>query len=586
MGTSSLDRTDTHTPAPAPASGTRSRADDDTHTLLDRDIPLSSLDPAGEKLTPPPLEDPPPEPGGPGGKEQAQEGEYPSGLRLALILLGCIAAMFLANLDMTIVATAIPRITDDFHSLNDVGWYGSAFFLTVASFQSTWGKAYKYFPLKTGFLLSIAVFELGSLICAVAPNSVALIVGRALAGLGAGGIVAGDYTIIAFSAPPRRRPMYTGLLGAVYGVASVVGPLLGGVFTDSLTWRWCFYINLPIGGFAAAIILLFFTTPAAAQPVAASGLEKLLQMDPAGTFLIMAAVVCYLLALQWGGVTLPWSDPRSFGLLIGFGLLVGVFALNEWYMGERAIVLPRLLRQRTVVIASLYSFFLQGGFFLLVYYVPIYFQSIDDTSASGSGVRNLPLILGLALTSVLTGPVVRLTGHYVPLMLAGAALATVGAGLLYTLDAGTGPGAWIGYQALVGIGVGIGIQLPISAAQSRVDGADLAPVTAMVMFFSTVGGAFLISAGQSVFANTLVRSLAHTAPGVEPGRVIATGASALHDAFTAAELPGVLSAYMDGLKAAYALGLAALGGAALLSAGMEWRTLEPARAGAPARGPA
>ncbi|KZP00725.1 MFS general substrate transporter [Calocera viscosa TUFC12733] len=553
--TTALDNTNTPTPL---LSGSRE------DTLLD--IPLADLQPPDEKSVPLP-EEPPKDP-------DALEEDYPSGLRLALILVGCIAAIFLANLDMTIVATAIPRITDDFHSLADVGWYGSAFFLTVASFQSTWGKAYKYFPLKIGFLLSIAVFELGSLICAVAPNSIALIVGRAIAGVGAGGIVAGDYTIIAFSAPPLRRPMYTGLLGATYGVASVIGPLLGGVFTDKLTWRWCFYINLPIGGFAAAIIFLFFQTPQAAKPVAASGLEKFLQMDLLGTFTIMAAVVCYLLALQWGGVTIPWSDSRSYGLLIGFGLLVIAFMVIEWRMRERAIVLPRLLKQRTVLIASLYSFFLQGGFFLLVYYVPIYFQSIDNTSASNSGVRNLPLILGLAIMSLLTGPVVRLTGQYVPFMIVGAAIATVGAGLLYTLDIGSGTGEWIAYQALVGIGVGIGIQLPVTAAQSRVSVSDLAPVTATNIFFSTVGGAFLISAAQSIFANRMISSLAINAPGVDPALVIAAGASSLQETFSPDVLPGVLRAYMDGLKAAYALGIAALGIATVLSVFMEWRTFK------------
>lgn len=146
---------------------------------------------------------------------------------------------------MTIVATAIPKITDDFHGLGQIAWYGSAFFLTLASFQSTWGKAYKYFPLKITFLTSIFVFELGSLICGVAPSSTALIVGRSIAGLGGAGIASGSYTLIAFSAKPAQRPAFTGLLGASYGIASVVGPLLGGVFAEKVSWRWCFYINLP-----------------------------------------------------------------------------------------------------------------------------------------------------------------------------------------------------------------------------------------------------------------------------------------------------------------------------------------------------
>jgi MFS family permease len=140
-------------------------------------------------------------------------------------------------------------------------YFQSAFFLTVGASQSTWGKAYKYFPLKTVFLVSIGIFELGSLICGVAPRSITLIVGRAITGLGAAGVMSGCYTIIAFSVPPIRRPAFSGILGGMYGVASVIGPLLGGLFTDKASWRWCFYINLPIGGVGAGIILLFFRSP-------------------------------------------------------------------------------------------------------------------------------------------------------------------------------------------------------------------------------------------------------------------------------------------------------------------------------------
>ena len=175
---------------------------------------------------------------GPGDLSRIATADYPRAFQLAFIVVALVLSIFLVSLDMTIVATAIPRITDEFHSLNDVGWYGSAFFLTVASFQSTWGKAYKYFPLKPTFLLSIGIFEIGSLICGVAQNSITLIVGRAIAGMGGAGIASGAYTIIAFAVPPAQRPAFTGVLGAVYGCASVIGPLLGGVFTSHATWRW------------------------------------------------------------------------------------------------------------------------------------------------------------------------------------------------------------------------------------------------------------------------------------------------------------------------------------------------------------
>lgn len=174
--------------------------------------------------------------------------------------------------------------------------------------------------------------------------------------MGGAGIASGAYTIIAFSIPPRQRPAFTGLLGAAYGIASVIGPLLGGVFTSHATWRWCFFVNLPIGGVSALVILLFFQAPAASKPVKASWQEKILQMDLLGTFTIMAAIVCYLLALQWGGVTKAWSDSSVVGTLVGFALLLVVFGIVEWYMGDRAVLQGKLLGRREILVNCLYIF--------------------------------------------------------------------------------------------------------------------------------------------------------------------------------------------------------------------------------------
>jgi MFS family permease len=504
--------------------------------------------------------------------------DFPSPKRLAAIMVGLFLAMFTNNLDATIIATAIPYITDQFHTIKDVAWYVSATFLTFAAFQSTWGKALKYFPIKPTFLLALFLFELGSLICGVAPNSTALIVGRAIAGVGGAGVSAGAFTLIAFSAPPAQVPAYMGGMGATYAAAALLGPLLGGVLTQHATWRWCFYLNLPFGGITGLIIIFFYRAPAASRYAINTPVrEKFLQMDIMGSILIIGATVCYLLAFQWAGISKSWSDSSVIGTIVGFVLLTAAFCINEWKMDSRALLQPSLLKNRRIWSNQAHIFCISGGLFVLIYNTPIYFQSVKNTTPLESGIRNLPIIIG-SLFSLMAGAIVTVYGKlWAPLMAAGAAVATIGSGLIYTWDIDTGAGGWIGYQALTGIGTGLAMQIPMMANQAAVPVEDMSTVMAMTLFFQIIGGSFCVSAGQAAFSNTMLRKLKTTAPMVDPQKVLNTGAAQFRSVFPAEDVPGILEAYMAGLKVAFALAIALIGLSFLLALVPRWDNLRPAQ---------
>lgn len=437
--------------------------------------------------------------------------------------------------------------------------------MTTGGFQSTWGKVYKFFPLKISFLLAVFIFELGSLICGVAPNSVALIVGRAIAGIGAAGIGSGAFIIIAFIASPKRRPLFTGIIGMSYGIASVVGPLVGGAFADKVTWRWCFYINLPVGGVAAASIIFFFHTPDRALTTKATFKEKLLQIDPIGTILLICTITSYILLLQFGGQTKAWDSSTVIGLLVGFPLMVIAFMVWEWFQGERAAFPPRLMSNRLILMNSIYAFLFAGSYFIIVYYLPYYFQSIQNVNPTMSGVRNLPLIISMSLAIIVSGGSITKTGHTAPFMIVGGVLATIGSGLLYSLDIGTSTGKCIGYQIVGGVGWGLAYQVPINAVHGTVVPSDIATVTGVIVFFQTVGGAVFVAAAQAAFVNQIIIKLAGTARSINSALVVSTGASELRDVFTAEQMTAILPAYMTGLKVAYAISIAAAGIAFCLS---------------------
>jgi MFS family permease len=353
--------------------------------------------------------------------------------------------------------------------------------MTFGAAQTSAGKIYKYYDLKWSFLISMLIFEVGSLICGVAPNSKTLVVGRAIAGLGGAGLSVGGTSIVSFTVPPAKRPMMMGVIGMTYAIAAVLGPLLGGAFTDRVTWRWCFYINLPIGGIAAVAVFFFLRLPAAVAPPQISWTKKLLHVDPVGIALAMGGITCFILALQYGGNTHPWNSSMVIGLLVGFGLLAIALVGWEIWLGDYSMMLPRLYKQRSLSTTAPYQFFFMGSYLVLLYYLPIYFQSILGASPIKSGVNNLPLVLAAAVFALAGGAVVMKTGRAQQVMFVGSMLSTVAIGLIYTLDIGTSTGKWVGYQFFTGASMAFAIMHGLSIAQANVGPEDLAAVTANLL---------------------------------------------------------------------------------------------------------
>ena len=330
-----------------------------------------------------------------------------------------------------------------------------------------------------------------------------------------------------------------------------------------LTSLRCFWINLPIGGLAGAFVMIFFSTPDHGKPVKAPWKEKLLQMDFGGTFLLLGAVICFLLALQWGGVTKSWGSGSVIGTLVAAGLITVVFVIVEKFLKERATLNMRLLTAKPIALLMMQQVCVCSTFFVLLYYLPIYFQAVSGTSPTQSGIRIIPLLATSSIFAIVSGIVISKTGEYQLVAIAGNVLITIGSALAYTLGADARAQEWIGYQIPAGIGLGLSVQIAIIACQALVDTSDLATVSAMALFFQLLAGAVWLSVAQTLFGNRLLKSLAGTFGSERAHSLFHAGPLEMRAMLSAEELKIAVEAYMEGLKEAYAVALA-LGAAALV----------------------
>jgi EmrB/QacA subfamily drug resistance transporter len=446
---------------------------------------------------------------GPVQPEEALGPTYLTHRQIIIVLFGVMAGMLLFALDQGIVGTALPRIVSELGGLDKLSWVVTAYLLTSTATTPLWGKISDLYGRRLIFQVAIVIFLLGSALSGLSQNMGQLIAFRAVQGVGGGGLFAIALSIIGDVIPPRERGRYQGYFGAVFGVSSVAGPLLGGWLTDGPGWRWIFYINLPVG--LAALVV---TSMVLRMPV----IRRQHKIDYLGAATIVGAVTCLLLYLDWRGNDYGWTDPFALALLAGTVLLAGLFVAIE-RRADEPIIPMRLFRNPVFSVGNLFAFLAGVAMFGTIIFLPVYLQAVKGFSPTESGLALLPAIVGIFSTSITSGQLITRTGRYKIFPVIGAVVMTVAMFLLSRLGVDTPFWQVALYEYLFGAGLGFTMQTIVTAVQNSVEYRDMGSATSSTTFFRQMGG----SVGAAVFGAVLSSRLTHylieqlAKAGVQPG---------------------------------------------------------------------
>ncbi|KIM59170.1 hypothetical protein SCLCIDRAFT_1217953 [Scleroderma citrinum Foug A] len=484
--------------------------------------------------------------------------------RLGIVFAGLMCSVFLAALDQTIVATALPTIVSQLGGGNKYSWVGSAYMLAAGAFGPMYGKLSNMFGRKPILYSSICTFLIGSALAGAAQSMNWLIIARAIQGIGGGGIMQLVFITIADIVPLKDQGRYAGSIGATFGIASVIGPLLGGVLTEHVSWRWCFFINLPTGGVAGAILFIFLNlNPHKGRPIR----EQVAELDLIGLFALVVGVVCLLIGFEFSETS--WSDAKTISLLVIGCVLLVLGAVNEVFTTRSAIVPPRLFKTRTTSILLLISFIHAVTFFAASYYLPLYYQVLGS-SATGAGIRMIPFSLGTAIMSIVAGFVNSRMGKSRPIIWAAFFAMALGWGLMTQLDYNSNNAEKELYPFIPALGVGSVFQVPLILLQAAMPLKDMATASSAFLFLRTVGGAVGIAVGETIISSLLPKKLA-TISGLS-SYIPNTSAAALNDSVSKLHLipdvgirDAVLHAYSRSISAIWIMNTPLAGVALILS---------------------